>query len=94
MHEFFCCEAIPAQALSAGEVAIPLGTLFYGGIYLSLHAANVNSRAIDLSCKSKGTCLDVLTSCGGAVATSPINMEGFCFDALNHIVNMDTCLIW
>ena len=82
------------QALSASEVAISPGTLFLGGIYLSLHSIDLDSSAVVLSCKSKGTCLDVLTPCGGAVAMSPIDAEKITFDALNHVVNMDTCLIW
>jgi hypothetical protein len=100
MHEFFCCEAIPAQAMSAVEVAssISQSTLLFGDAYITVHPLDVNSSCIRLGCKTRGSLLDLLTPCGGALATAPMNAKameaGIHSDDLNVIVNMDTCSVW
>eukprot|EP01035_Chromulina_nebulosa_P021779 gene21779-28182_t len=99
MHEFFCCEAIPAQAMSSVEVAssIAPSTLLFGDMYVTVHPLDLNPSYIRLGCKSRGSLLDLLTPCGGALATAPVNAKtmegGIKSDDMNVIVNMDTCSV-
>ena len=100
MHEFFCCEAIPTQAMSSVEVAssIAPSTLLFGDVYITVHPLDLNPSCIRLGCKSRGSLLDLLTPCGGSLATAPVNTKtmegGIRSDDMNVIVNMDTCLVW
>ena len=103
MHDFFCCEAAPAQALSAAEVSSSVGRncLLCGWLYVSVHPLDVRQESVRLFCKARGTLLDLVTSNGGALATSPLSSScnngndklEFNIEDANVVVNMDTCSV-
>lgn len=96
MHEFFCCEAmVSSQAMSAADAvsATAPSTILFGDVYLSVHQSDLDKAALLFGCKSRGTLLDVLTPCGGTLATAPMKETALAIDALNNVVNMDTCLV-
>ena len=108
MHDFICCEELPQNTLTSAELETPLNTLLYGPLYCSLHPTHVLPSAVELQCKTHSTALDVLSSCGGALATAPVaNLKNVESDdskahadrkmrlvqAFKSVINIDTCLI-
>lgn len=76
MHEFICCEELPSGTLISSELETPRNTILYGDAYLSIHPTHLRAECVQVLCKTFVTQLDVLTGCGGALATAPIDLKG------------------
>lgn len=72
MHDFICCEEMPNQALTTGDVITPLSCLYVGSTFLSVNTRDSVSSSYSVECKAYNSILDVLTAHGGAFCTAPI----------------------
>jgi hypothetical protein len=102
MHEFFCSEEMPLQAMSSSELISSDSSLILGSIQVTVHPSNVKSNSLVLTCKTTATLIDFVHGYAGHVATStrktkrglhsPANCES-CLSRSTNLIDVDTCLL-
>lgn len=101
IHDFICCEELPQGSLTSAELETPASTLLHGEHYVSVHPSHLRAAAVQVQCKAAVTQLDVLTGCGGTIATSHIPLADLgahektqkILQAFKAVINIDTCAL-
>lgn len=97
MHEFFCCEEMPLQAMSSSEIESINSSLILGSIQVTVHPTNVKSNSLKLTCKTTSTIIDLVYGYAGQVAISKNNRSHdrceSCLSRSANLIDVDTCLL-
>lgn len=102
MHEFFCCEEMPLQAMSSSELKCNDSSMIIGSIQTTVHPNNIKRNSILISCKITSTLIDLIHGYAGILATSKNKIASshskrndckMCFSRCINAIDTDTCLI-
>jgi hypothetical protein len=100
MHEFFCCEELPLQAMSSSELISTNTSVILGSIQVTVHPSNVKSDSLILTCKTVATLIDLVHGYAGKLASSKpkpsTKINDGCISCLSrgaNLIDVDTCLL-